>query len=176
VRERHARAELDEAHRTLSEYAVQVEDLATIQERNRLAREIHDSLGHHLTVIHVQLEAARTLFESQPVLALDALGKAQALTQEGLAEVRGSVAALRASPLEGRSLPDALVSIMDRCHRAGLLTELVVTGAPRSLSLQVKQALFRAAQEGLTNVRKHAQANRAEVTLDYGDEVVRLTV
>lgn len=183
VRERQARAELDEAHRRLGEYAVQAEDLATVQERNRLAREIHDSLGHHLTIVNVQLEAARTLLDSQPALAHDALDKAQSLTQEGLAEVRRSVAALRTSPLEARSLPEALASLVDECRRAGIPTELAVTGNPRPLPPAAKQALFRAAQEGLTNVRKHAQADQAEVRLDYGDDakgeaqqVVRLTV
>jgi signal transduction histidine kinase len=182
VRERQARAALDEAHRRLGEYAVQVEDLATAQERNRLAREIHDSLGHHLTAIHVHLEAARTLLDSQP--AADAplavlrtsLDKAQSLTQEGLAEVRRSVAALRSSPLEGRSLPEALALLVDECRWAGIPAGLAVTGVPRPLPLPVKHALFRAAQEGLTNVRKHASASRAEATLDYGDDVVRLTV
>jgi len=184
VRERLARAALDEAHRRLGEYAVQVEDLATIQERNRLAREIHDSLGHHLTAIHVHLEAARTFLEDQPKQALDAtsatlsasLGKAQSLTQEGLAEVRRSVAALRASPLEGRSLPDALASVVDECGRAGIATRLTVKGSPRPLLPPAKHALFRAGQEGLTNVRKHAQASQAEITLDYDGSVVRLTV
>ncbi len=183
VRERQARAALDEAHRRLGEahqrlgeYAVQVEDLATVQERNRLAREIHDSLGHHLTAIHIHLEAARTFLDDQPHQVLDALGVAQTLTQEGLAEVRRSVAALRASPLEDRSLPEALASAADECRRAGLPTDLVVTGSPRSLSPAVKQALFRAAQEGLTNVRKHAQASQAGVTLDYGAGLVTLTM
>ncbi|MBN1659331.1 MAG: sensor histidine kinase, partial [Anaerolineae bacterium] len=199
VRERQARAALDEAHQRLGEahqrlgeYAVQVEDLATIQERNRLAREIHDSLGHHLTAIHVHLEAARTTLGDRPDQALDAtfaapstelrarlsasLGKAQSLTQEGLAEVRRSVAALRASPLEGRSLPDALASAVDECRRAGLPTELVVAGDLRPLLPESRQALFRAAQEGLTNARKHAQASRVEVALNYGEGWVRLTV
>lgn len=182
VRERQARAELDEAHRALGEYAVKVEDLATIQERNRLAREIHDSLGHHLTAIHVHLEAARASLNSQPASGspLAAIGtsldKAQSLAEEGLAEVRRSVAALRASPLEGCSLPEALTSLVDECRRTGIATDLTVNGTPRLLSSPARQALFRAAQEGLTNMRKHARAGQAEVTLDYGDAVVRLTV
>jgi signal transduction histidine kinase len=185
VRERLARAKLDEAHRRLSEYAVQVEDLATLEERNRLAREIHDNLGHYLTVINVHLEAARTLLDNQPALALDAtfaslstsLDRAQSLTREGLAEVRRSVAALRASPVEGRSLPEALAVVVDECSRAGVPTELAVTGDFRDLSPPARLALFRTAQEGLTNVRKHARATRAEVTLDYANAaVVRLAV
>ena len=177
VRERQARAALDEAHRRLGEYAIQVEDLATVQERNRLAREIHDNLGHHLTAVNVHLEAARTFLDARPEQALDALGKAQALTREGLAEVRRSVAALRASPLEGRLLPEALDLLVEEGRRAGLAVDLLVRGTPRSLPPAVKHALFRAAQEGLTNVRKHARATRAEVSLDFGaDAMVCLTV
>jgi len=177
VRERQARAALDEAHRRLGEYAVQVEDLATLEERNRLAREVHDSLGHYLTAIHVHLEAARTLLESQPSLATEALQRAQSLTQEGLSEVRRSVAALRASPLEDRSLPEALSALVETCCAAGIAADLRVIGERRPLPAPTRLALFRAAQEGLTNARKHAQARRAEVTLDYTDAaVVRLAV
>lgn len=184
VRERQARAALDEAHRTLSEYAVQVADLSTLKERNRLAREIHDSLGHHLTTLHVHLEAARALLDAPSALTSEAtfdalrasLDKALSLSREGLAEVRRSVAALRASPIEGHSLPEAIALVTDECCRAGLPTELAVTGEVRPLQPPIKEALFRAAQEGLTNVCKHAHAARAQVTLEYCDRVVRLTV
>jgi signal transduction histidine kinase len=98
-------AELAEANRKLREYAAQVEELATAKERNRLAREIHDSLGHYLTVINVQIEAARAVMDSDHARALACLGKAQSLTQEGLTDVRRSVAALHALPTENRPLP-----------------------------------------------------------------------
>ena len=176
VRERQARAELDEAHRTLREYAIRVEDLATIQERNRLAREIHDSLGHLLTVVHVHLEAARAQLEGQPLPALEALNQALSLTRDGLAEVRRSVAALRASPLESRTLTEALDTVLAECRQAGLPVQLTVTGAPRPLPPPAKQALFRAVQEGLTNARKHARADSAEVTLEYRADSVCVTV
>lgn len=170
-------AELNQANQKLRQYAAQVEELATTQERNRLAREIHDNLGHYLTVINVQLEAARTILASDPNRAFDALSKAQSLTQEGLSEVRRSVAALRASPLENQSLPEAVSALVDECCAAGITTELTVTGPPHSLAAQIKLALYRAAQEGLTNVRKHAQASRANLILDYSDAArVRLVV
>lgn len=107
---------------------------------------------------------------------MTSLDRAQALTREALAEVRHSVAALRASPLEGRSLPEALASAVGECRRAGLPTGLVVAGDPWPLPPAVCQALFRAAQEGLTNAHKHARASQAEVTLEYGEEWVRLVV
>jgi len=177
VRERQARVALDEAHAQLREYAMQVEQLATIQERARLAREVHDSLGHHLTAIHVHLEAALALRDSQPALAAEALAHARALTQEGLSEVRRSVAALRAAPVEDRPLLAALTDLVDECRRAGVAADLQVIGERRPLPTPVKAALYRAAQEGLTNARKHSQARRVEVRLDYRDPArVRLAV
>ena len=176
LREQQARAEVERlaadlrtANDKLREYAVQVEELATAKERNRLAREIHDSLGHYLTVINVQIEAARTVIGSEPPRALDALRKAQSLAQEGLADVRRSVAALRASPTENRPLPEALAALAAENRASGLLTELAVTGAPRPLPPQTELTLYRAMQEGLTNIRKHARASRVDITLDYGD-------
>ena len=170
-------AELDDANRKLRDHALQAEELATTKERNRLAREIHDSLGHYLTVVNVQLEAARALMDRDRAQALTAVTKAQTLTQEALADVRRSVATLRAAPTAGRPLPDAIAALVDESAAAGIHTELAVTGQPRPLAPPVELALYRAAQEGLTNIRKHARASRADLTLDYGDDDrVRLTV
>lgn len=170
-------AELAEANRKLRSYAVQVEELATAKERNRLAREIHDSLGHYLTVINMQLAAAQAVLDSDRPRAVDALAKAQGLAQEGLAEVRRSVAALRASPLEGHTLAEGLVALVEECRTAGLAADLAVLGAPRPLAPQVELTVYRAVQEALTNVRKHAHATRVDVRLDYADPGrVRLTV
>ncbi|MFQ5436863.1 MAG: sensor histidine kinase, partial [Anaerolineae bacterium] len=99
--------ELEQANRQLAAYAVQAEEMATTQERNRLAREIHDNLGHYLTVVNVQIEAARTVLELDPAKARDSLAKAQKLTKEGLTAVRQSVSALRESPLDNQTLGDA---------------------------------------------------------------------
>ncbi len=161
LNEQRARAELDEANEKLREYSARVEKLATIQERSRLAREIHDGLGHYLTVIHMQLQAADAVFGSDPARARQVVNKARELSREALAEVRRSVAALRASPIEGKSLPETLQGLTEETRAVGVPAELVVSGVPQPLSPQTEQALFRAAQEGLTNVRKHARASRA---------------
>jgi signal transduction histidine kinase len=124
-------AELQAANQKLREYAAQVEELATTKERNRLAREIHDSLGHYLTVINVQLEAAQVLVPADPERAKAALGKAQSLAQEGLADVRRSVAALRADPMGSRPLPEAVANLVEESQAAGIVTKLDVRGQPR---------------------------------------------
>jgi signal transduction histidine kinase len=160
----------------LREYAAQAEDVATVKERNRLAREIHDSLGHYLTVINVQIGAARTVMENDPARAIDALGKAQALTQEGLIDVRRSVSALRSAPESG-PLSKTVAGLLEEYRAGGIAATLVVNGAPRPLAPQAELTLYRAAQEGLTNARKHARATHLQVTLDYGNaDKVRLVV
>jgi signal transduction histidine kinase len=175
LREREARAEVERlaadlraANDQLREYATQVEELAITQERNRVAREIHDSLGHYLTVVNVQLEAAQALMGADPERARAALSKAQSLAQEGLKDIRRSVAALRAAPTEDRPLPEAVRLLVDECRAAGIVAQLTLMGAPRVLPPQTELTLYRVAQEALTNVRKHAHASRADITLDYG--------
>ncbi len=163
--------ELGRANGRLHEYAAQVEELATVKERNRIAREIHDSLGHRLTAVNVQLEAARTvLIADDPPLALECITRAQAATREGLAEVRRSVTALRAP------LRDAARSLVDECRASGLDAVLTIDGAPRALPKRVEFALYRALQEALTNVRRHAHAARVEVALLVGAGDVELAI
>ena len=169
-------AELQSANDKLRQYADQVEELATLKERNRLAREIHDSLGHYLTVVIVQIEAAIALIEKDRERSLDGLRKAQGLAQKGLAEVRESVAVLRAPRAETYSLIESLNNLFDECRVSGLSTEFRLEGTPRALPASAELALYRAAQEGLTNVRKHSQAQAATVILDFAAEAVWLRV
>jgi signal transduction histidine kinase len=174
-REQRARAELAEAHRQLRDYAAQAERLATVQERNRVARDIHDGLGHALTVVQMQVKAARAVLPSDTAKADDVLAKAQRQAETALAEVRRSVRALREPRLHA-PLPEALGALAEETSAAGVPTRLSVTGEERTVSDETVEALFRAAQEGLTNVRKHAEATHADVLLDYADALVRLSV
>ena len=169
-------SELKDANDKLRQYADQVEELATLKERNRLAREIHDSLGHYLTVVIVQIEAAMAVFERDREGSLDVLRKAQGLAQKGLADVRRSVGALRAAPAETRSLIESMNNLIEECRVSGLPTEFQLVGTPRNLSPSAELALYRAAQEALTNVRRHSQARAATVTLTYSTDSVWLKV
>jgi signal transduction histidine kinase len=174
VRESSARSEiqrlatdLHQANHRLAEYAAQIEELATMRERNRVAREIHDNLGHYLTVVNVQIAAAKTIMDSDPDKAQDALSKAQILTQEGLTAVRQSVSALRESPLENQTLSEALNKLISESRETGLVTELIIEGSLTSSDPKIELTLLRAVQEGLTNVRKHARASRVDILLRY---------
>ncbi len=172
-----ARAALNVANQQLRDYAAQSEELATARERNRIAREIHDGLGHYLTTIHMQIQAARAILDRDRPRAEQTLAKAQNMAQQALGDVRRSVSALRLGPTDQRPLPDVLATLADETQASGVTASLRVVGEPRTLGPQAEQTLYRAAQEGLTNVRKHAAASSATLTLDYRDpECVRLVV
>ncbi len=174
LREQRSRGELAEAHEKLRDFAAQAERLATAQERNRVARDIHDGLGHSLTVVQMQVKAARAVLPTDPAKADEVLSKAQEQAENALAEVRRSVRALR----EPRStpLPEALRALVEETAATGVPAQLSVSGTERPLPGEQREALYRAAQEGLTNIRKHAAAGRADVELDYAESTVRVSV
>ena len=159
-----------------------IKDLAVSEERNRLAREIHDGLGHYLTATTMQIQGAKAVLEStgagmQAPAALSALGKAETLLQEALTDVRRSVAALRTTPATNHSLAETLADLA-RQHRIPeqLDVQFTLAGAPRLLNPQVELTLYRVAQEGLTNIHKHAQASHVTLLLCYEPDQVRLTI
>ena len=184
LNEQHARqnaealaGQLETANRQLAEYASQAEELAATQERNRLAREIHDNLGHYLTIVNVQIEAAKVTCESDPARAFDALNKAQDMARKGLNSVRESVSALRVSPIENRLLEEAIADLVSESQATGVATKFHLIGETRPVEAKAALAFYRAAQEGLTNVCKHAQASCVDVTLDFSKPgLIRLAV
>lgn len=157
------RQELEEANTRLRAQAEQTEELATTRERNRVAREIHDGVGHYLTVIKTQLDAANALLPAQPDRARDATAKAAKLAAEALDDVRRSVGALRTDTTRP-PLPEALREL---AGHGDPVPTLAIEGEPRPLPPGVEHALYRAAQEGLTNIRKHARASQAVLRLDF---------
>lgn len=164
------------AQEQLRAYSLEVERLAAVQERNRVARDIHDGLGHSLTVVQMQVKAARAVLATDPARADAVLEKAQQQAEEALAEVRRSVGSLR-EQRPAVPLPEALRALAEETSAAGMPTSLDVSGAARPLVAAAEESLYRAAQEGLTNVRKHAQATQASLLLDYtGPAAVRLEV
>ena len=152
-------------------------DLAVAEERVRLARDIHDGLGHHLAVLSVQLQAASKLLDRDPPRAAQALTVCREEVNAALDEVRHSVAAMRRSPLDGRTLDEALHTLVrDFDQRAALSATFVADGTPWQLAPAASQTLFRAAQEGLTNAQKHSAAHNVAVSLRYTASVVQLLV
>lgn len=175
LREQQARSELADANRRLRELGEQAEELATMRERTRVARDIHDGLGHHLTVVGMQVQAARAVLSSDPARADGLLSQAEDQARRALVSVRESVAALREARPEPW-LSAQLESLAAEGVSSGPSTSVEVRGRERRLDDEVQVALFRAAQEGLTNIRKHANAHAAVIRLTYRADVVSLEV
>jgi signal transduction histidine kinase len=144
-------------------------------ERQRMAREIHDTLAQGLTGIITQLEAAQQI--GSETERGRRIGNAVRLARDSLAEARRSVQALRPQALEDSKLPEALAGEVTRwTATSGVPAEVGATGDPRPLHPEVEVTLLRVAQEALTNVAKHARASNAWVTLSYMEDVVTLDV
>ena len=153
--------------------------LGAVEERNRLAREIHDTLAQGLTATGLQLESAEALLdhEAGAARARESLRRALSLTRSNLDEARRSVLDLRAAPLEGRSLPEALKALVDRWEaETGVSTRFKAINGSHPLPPRVEVALYRICQEALTNVARHADAGRVTVRLLVTPEEVRLVV
>jgi two-component system NarL family sensor kinase len=153
--------------------------LGAVEERNRLAREIHDTLAQGLTATGLQLESAEALLdhEAGAERAREPLRRALALTRSNLDEARRSVLDLRAAPLEGRSLPEALKTLVDRWEaETGVNTRFKAINGSHPLPPRVEVALYRICQEALTNVARHAEAGRVTVRLVATPDEVRLVV
>jgi signal transduction histidine kinase len=169
--------ELQEAHRQLQEYASQAEDLAIQQERNRLAREMHDTLGHRLTVSSVQLQAVQRILPSAPDRAALMVDAVLEEIREGLSELRRTVATLRAPVEADLALKPALKRLAGSFEEAtGIAVHLTVPDDLPELAPNQRHALYRGAQEGLTNIQKHADAGDAWIELSRHNGVVTLLV
>jgi two-component system NarL family sensor kinase len=149
--------------------------VGAVEERNRLAREIHDTLAQGLTAVSLQLESADALLEveADPARIRQMVQHALALTQANLEEARRSVLDLRAAPLAGRTLVEALVLLAEEASRP---VDLLVTGGSQPLSPRVEAGLYRLAQEAINNACQHAQASQITVKLVATPEIVTLTV
>jgi signal transduction histidine kinase len=176
-RERKQHAELEAAHQRLRRHAATVEQLAVSRERNRLARELHDTLAHSLAALSVQLEALRTLLTHDPAAAQDALDGVTTLARNGLEESRQAIQALRTDPLKTLGLVGALRSTLRAFQaRTGVQADLSVAGKELDLTDEEAQALFRIADEALTNVERHAAAQQVTVRLAFGNDRIDLVI
>jgi signal transduction histidine kinase len=168
---------IDELTATRRELAVAERQAGMLEERQRLAREIHDTLAQGFTSIVLLLQAAEAAWASGSADARRHLEQARRTAAENLAEARQLVWALQPEPLGDASLGEALARLTDRLaeeERVEAATR--ITGTPRPLPTPTEVALLRITQEALTNVRRHARAGRVTVTLSYMDDVAVLDV
>jgi signal transduction histidine kinase len=174
--EQQSRRELAEAHEQLRQYALRIEDQATLQERNRIAREIHDSLGHSLTAQSIQLENALMLLQSNVEKAGMFLIEAKCLGTLALKDVRQSVSALRSNPLQGQSLEAAIAVLMNHFDETtGIALDYTVK-LIHPLTVEISTNIYRILQEALTNVSKHSAATQVTICLQEKDKVLSLLI
>jgi two-component system NarL family sensor kinase len=150
-------------------------ELGALEERNRLAREIHDTLAQGLTAVSLQLESADALLETEadPARVRRAVQHALALTRANLEEARRSVMDLRAAPLQNRTLVEALAALADGMT---VPVDLLVAGEIRPLPRRVETGIYRIAQEALSNISRHAQASQATIELAFAPAEIVLVI
>lgn len=170
-----AHRELEVTHQQLRHYALRIEDQATLQERNRIAREIHDGLGHTLAAQTIQINNAILFWQSDTDKALMAVKQAKTLGSEALLEVRKSVSVLRSNPLQGLPLETALQKLLADFQST---TGLAVTHyfQVSAVSSEISTTIYRTLQESLTNIAKHAQAQSVMVKLQQQPNLIVLSI
>lgn len=166
--------QLEAAQRSL---AAAERQAGILQERQRLAHEIHDTLAQGFTSIVMQLEAADLVLPEDEKAARLRLQQARETARLSLAEARRLVQALRPEPLDGASLPEAMQRVVERWQQENKVQiKFSVTGEPCPLHPELEVSLLRLMQEGLANVQRHAQAHQVTVTLSYMEDQVALDV
>ena len=158
ISERQSRDKLLVANEKLRQYALKIENQATLEERSRIAREIHDSLGHSLTALNLQLETAIKLWEFNPKKAEDFLARAKKLGSQSLHDVRNSVSTLRSNPLQYKSLEEAITLLIEDFQKSTNISLKYQIKIEHPLSIEINTAIYRIIQESLTNISKHSQA------------------
>lgn len=176
VSERQSRQKLVLANDKLRQYALRIEDQATLQERSRIAREIHDSIGHSLTAQSIQLENALLFIDSNIDKAKCFLVQAKNMGANALKEVRFSVSALRSDPLKGRSLEFAIEDLFQEFESRLQIKPKFDLEIDQTLSPDINMAVYRIAQEALTNICKHSNADKVTIEIKTIDNSLYLHI
>jgi signal transduction histidine kinase len=168
--------ELEITHEQLRQYALRIEDQATLQERNRIAREIHDGLGHTLAAQTIQINNALLFWQSNNDKALTFVKQSKQLGAEALLEIRRSLSVLRSNPLQGQSLDSVIQKLLTDFQQTTGIEPSCKIDLPLSLPTEVNTTLYRIVQESLTNIYKHAQATGVTVGLLCQAGMIHLSI
>lgn len=154
----------------------QLEKMAAVEERNRIARDIHDSLGHALVALNIQMETTLALWQDNPEKAYEFLVEAKHLGSEALQAVRASVLNMRSDPLGGRLLEEAIATLAQEFHRTTGVQPDCQIHLSKPLSNQVSTVVYRIVQEALTNMLKHANATAVTIHIQSTNAGLSLTL
>jgi signal transduction histidine kinase len=174
--EKQAKEELAIANQRIRSYALKAEENGSLQERNRIAREIHDSLGHSLTALNLHLEMALKLAQIQPERSREVLTEAKRLGSTALNDVRQSVSALRSDPLEKLDLTVAINKLADEFQLSNHVRPKCYLDVPSNLPQPIATTIYRIVQEALTNISKYAQASEVIIEIQIFTSQLKLQV
>jgi signal transduction histidine kinase len=161
---------------TIRRLQMQIEEMAIAQERNRIARDIHDSLGYALVALNLHMETALAMWNEHPDKAYPFLVKAKQLGSEALQAVRQSVSAMRDDPLHGKGLEDAIAHLIQAFHQTTGVQPTSQIHLSDSVSHAVNITLYRIVQEGLTNICKYAAATAVQLQIESNPAGIFLTL
>ncbi len=170
-----SRTDLEEAYHKLVDLSKEREQLAAVEERSRLARELHDTLAHTLTAIIVSLEAGKKLLNQEPLRALEEIGKSQDQARKGLDEVRLTVKALRSRDSEKIDFASAIKSLVRDYSGSGIDIRFDID-EELTLPPSMETTLYRITQESITNSIRHGDASLIKVTLQRNEKGLLLEV
>ena len=174
--EKKAKEELAIANQRIRSYALKAEENGSLQERNRIAREIHDSLGHSLTALNLHLEMALKLSQIKPEKSREVLIEAKRLGSTALNDVRQSVSALRSDPLKKLDLPVAINKLADEFQLSNHVRPKCYLDVPPNLPQPIATTIYRIVQEALTNISKYAQASEVIIEIQILANQLKLQI
>jgi signal transduction histidine kinase len=166
--------ELIDKNRQLHDYARTVSELAAARERNRITRDMHDTLGQTMTVLVTQLNALRILCGKEPDKARERIGELVRLARNGLDDIKRSITGLMPEKVEETSLEAAVRRLTEDFEAAGIKTDLAVNGSSEGMDFDYFLVIYRLCQEALTNSVRHGNAEHAEIMLDFSGDKVRI--
>jgi signal transduction histidine kinase len=159
-------AEITASHGELKKFATQVSKTVALEERTRIARDIHDSLGHTLTAASIQLNKAEAFFERDAAVSRQAIADARSSMQEAMVDVRSTLETLNANS-EGFDLFAQAMKPLKSLERGGVKVARNFSGSPDGFNIAVLLALYRFIQEGATNILKHSKARNAKLAIVF---------
>ena len=175
--QRNQQRQLEISNRKLRKYTLTAERLAQSHERNRIARELHDTLAHTLSSVSVQLEAVKALFEVNPIESQELLSKSIENTRNGLKETRRTLKDLRSSELESLGLVGAINNVIQSARqRTGMHIEAILGKDLDSLDDETSHSIYRIVQEAIENIIRHSNASHASLLLQNHKNEIRLTI
>jgi signal transduction histidine kinase len=177
---REYRAALEERNRQLDQEREVNARRAVLEERVRIARELHDVVAHHVSVMGVQAGVARRLFDRDPKEAVEAIGSVETASRQAIADLQQLVGVLRRQEEGDDLIPQPslrrLPELVEHMQKAGLPVQLTMQGRPQQLPAGVELSAYRIIQEALTNTLKHGGPARADVTVRYDNGAVEVEV